>query len=290
MINHTIENDQLKASIAEHGAELTSLVSHSTGTEYIWQANPAHWARHAPILFPFVGKLKGDQYQYQGQTYKMGQHGFARDRQFTVTEKTSTSMKLLLKADKESRVNYPFDFELVVSYTLSGNSLKVSYQVLNPADEPIYFSIGGHPAFNCPLEAGKQRGDYHLQFNSAEDTEVHYLTDGVFAGAKEPFKGNCITLPEDRFDRDALVFKSLESSSVSLVDNDHKAWLNFDYEGFPYLGIWSKSRTSPFVCIEPWFGIADQASHDGDITKKEGVMKLKASEIFQSEYSIGLPQ
>lgn len=288
MIKHTIENDWLKASIAEHGAELTSLMGKSTGIEYIWQADPNHWARHAPILFPFVGKLKDDQYNYQGKSYQMGQHGFARDRQFMVSDKIATSLKLTLTSDAESRAVYPFDFELIVEYTLSENQIKVSYQVLNPADDPLYFSIGGHPAFNCPLESGKERSNYHLKFNSAEDTEVHYLTDGLFAGVTEPFEGDVLTLPENRFDRDALVFKSLDSSCISLVDDNQKTWLSFDFEGFPYLGIWSKNRTSPFVCIEPWFGIADQVNHDGDITKKEGIIRLEGSEKFECEYAISV--
>lgn len=281
-----LENDLLIAKIATHGAELASLVSKSSGREYIWQADPKHWARHAPILFPFVGKLKDDQYHYQGKSYNMSQHGFARDQHFTVVEITETSISLVLKSDDELKSQYPFDFELTVAYTLSGNTIKVSYQVANPAKSPLYFSLGGHPAFNCPLEPGKERSDYHLQFNQTEGTEVHYLTDGLFAGATETFIGDVLTLPENRFDRDALVFKSLKSNSISLMDDSHKTWLNFDFEGFPYLGIWSKSRTSPFVCIEPWFGIADQASHDGDISKKEGILKLNEGTLFDCHYSI----
>lgn len=286
MSTNSIENGHLKATIAEHGAELISLVAKATGIEYIWQADPNHWARHAPILFPFVGKLKDDQFHYQGKTHKMGQHGFARDHQFTVVEKTETSIALLLKSNNELKTHYPFDFELTVGYTLSENAIKVSYQVANPKEKPLYFSIGGHPAFNCPLDTGKERSDYHLQFNQTEDTEVQYLTDGLFAGATEPFKGNVLTLPENRFDRDALVFKSLKSNSISLIDNDQKTRLKFGFEGFPYLGIWSKSRTSPFVCIEPWHGIADQATHDGDISKKEGIVTLDKGGQLDCQYII----
>ncbi|MEQ8713887.1 MAG: aldose 1-epimerase family protein [Cyclobacteriaceae bacterium] len=288
MIKHSIENDWLRATISEDGAELTSLIAKNTGMEYLWQADPSHWGRHAPILFPFVGKLKDNQYHYRGNTYQMGQHGFARDQRFTVVENTAISIKLTLKSSTESKRVYPFDFELTLAYTLSENSISVSYEVLKPSGEPLYFSIGGHPAFNCPLEAGKQRSDYHLKFNHTEDTEVYYLTDGLFAGATEPFRGDVLSLPENRFDRDALVFKSLQSKTISLIDNDNKTWLTFDFEGFPYLGIWSKSRTSPFVCIEPWFGIADQADHDGDIAKKEGIMKLDGKSRFACSYAIGI--
>ena len=286
-MNHQIlENDILIAKTVNQGAELISLINKKTGIEYIWQADPKHWARHAPILFPFVGKLKEDQYRYQGNSYKMGQHGFARDHQFTIVEKTETFISLVLRSDDELKSHYPFDFGLKVAYTLSENTIKVSYQVSNTGEEPLYFSIGGHPAFNCPLGAGKKRSDYHLKFNQPEATEIHYLTDGLFAGATEPFEGDVLTLPENRFDRDALVFKSLESNSISLMDNVDKTWLTFNFEGFPYFGIWSKSRTSPFVCIEPWYGIADQASHDGDIAKKEGIIKLNDGDRFDCLYAI----
>jgi galactose mutarotase-like enzyme len=286
MVKHTIENNQLKATIAEHGAELTSLIVKKSNVEYLWQADPAHWGRHAPVLFPIVGKLKDDQYEYQGKSYKMGQHGFARDRDFTLSKKTDTSLVLSLKSDDESRSIYPFDFELRIAYTLSENEVRVSYQVVNPSTDVFYFSIGAHPAFNCPIEVGKQRSDYRLKFNSIEDTKVDYLTNGLFAGATEVFQGDTLSLPENRFDRDALVFKSLESNAVSLVDNDHKVWLTFEFDGFPYLGIWSKNSTSPFVCIEPWFGIADQASHNGDLTQKEGIMTLLGNTKFECSYSI----
>ncbi|MEQ9301620.1 MAG: aldose 1-epimerase family protein [Cyclobacteriaceae bacterium] len=284
MVKHTIQNEQLTATITEKGAELTSLVGNDA--EYIWQANATHWARHAPILFPFVGKLKNDQYHYQGNSYQMGQHGFARDRVFSVISQTANTISLLLKDDDASHKIYPFDFELIVSYALSGNTIKVGYQVSNPSNQTLYFSIGGHPAFNCPLAPGKQRSNYSLNFNQIENTEVHYLTDGLFAGATEPFEGDVLTLPENRFDRDALVFKSLRSASVSLMDNDQKTRLTFDYDGFPYLGIWSKNRSSNFVCIEPWFGIADQADHDGDITKKEGIMVIDGKAQFDCTYLI----
>lgn len=286
-MNHqTLENDIVIAKIVNQGAELISVIYKKTGVEYIWQADPKHWARHAPILFPFVGKLKEDQYRYQGNSYKMGQHGFARDQHFTVVRQDQTTVALMLKSDEKSRAVYPFDFELMLTYTLSENTISVSYQVTNSAEGPLYFSIGGHPAFNCPLVPGKERSDYHLRFDQVEATEVHYLTDGLFAGPIEPFTGDVLTLPENRFDRDALVFKSLRSNSVSLMDNEHKQWLTFNFEGFPYLGIWSKSRTSPFVCIEPWYGIADQADHDGDITKKEGIMKLEGSGQFECSYTL----
>ncbi len=193
--------------------------------EYLWQADPGHWARHAPILFPFVGKLKDNQYHYRGNTYQIGQHGFARDQRFTEVEKTATSIKLALKSSTESKRIYPFDFELTLAYTLSENSINVSYEVLNPSADPLYFSIGGHPAFNCPLEAAKQRSDYHLKFNHTE--EIQRCITSLMAYLREPPSlSEEMSFPyrKTALTRDALVFKSLQSKTISLIDNDNKTW------------------------------------------------------------------
>ncbi|MEM8894019.1 MAG: aldose 1-epimerase family protein [Bacteroidota bacterium] len=286
MPQHKIENDQLIATIDEQGAQLVSLINKSNDLEYIWNADPKHWARRAPVLFPIVGKLKDDAFSYEGLTYQMSQHGFARDQKFRVSKSSTTSIEFLLESNAETRTKYPFDFHLFLTYTLSENELSVGYRVENPAENDLYFSIGGHPAFNCPLQPGQQRSDYSLKFEQTEDTEIQYLTDGLFAGAEEPFKGDTLKVTDDLFDRDALVFKSLGSNKVDLVDNQGKNWLTFDFTGFPYLGIWSKGRSSPFVCIEPWFGIADQASHDGNIKTKEGILPLKKDEEFECQYGI----
>ncbi len=285
---HTIENDQLSATIDEQGAELTSLINKSNGLEYIWKADPEHWGRHAPVLFPFVGKLKDDAFSYNGHNYPMGQHGFARDQKFKASKSSANSVEFLLESDTQSRSKYPFDFRLFLTYTLSENELTVGYRVENPSEDNLYFSIGGHPAFNCPIQPDQQRSDYGLKFEQTEDTEIHFLTEGLFAGVTEPFKGDTLDIADDLFDRDALVFKSLDSNRVDLIDNQGKIWLTFNFTGFPYLGIWSKSSNSPFVCIEPWFGIADQASHDGNIKTKEGILSLKKDESFDCQYGIRL--
>ncbi len=287
LINMKIANEYLTATFKAQGAELTSLVSKSTRKEYIWQADSKYWNRHAPVLFPFVGRLKGDTFQYKGATYEMGQHGLARDRKFEVIEHQSDSIMFSLIGDKESQKQYPFLFELRLTYELDEHLLKVRYEVHNAADEEMYFSIGGHPAFNCPMSKSEVRADCSLVFDELEVAETHLLLDGVFSGEKKSVldHSNRLAIIEPLFDSDALVFKNLKSKSVTLESPKSK-WLTVHFDGFPYLGIWSKNRQSPFVCIEPWFGLADSADHNGAIESKEGIQKLTARETFMCEFGI----
>ncbi len=164
-----IFNDYLEATFRTTGAELVSLKRNSDDREFIWQADPDHWGRHAPILFPFVGKLKNDSYQYQGQTYKMNQHGFARDMEFNLIDQEKEFIRFSFTSIDQTLKVYPFRFELIISYRLEENSLIVACEVKNLESPDLYFSIGAHPAFNCPLVQGEVRSDYWLEFEKAEN-------------------------------------------------------------------------------------------------------------------------
>lgn len=281
-----IENEYLSARFSTKGAELTSLRANTTQQEYIWQADPAHWARHAPILFPIVGKLKNDTYTYLGKSYKLPQHGFARDMQFEVKESTSASILFLLKSSKETLENYPFEFELRVGYHLIDHSIKTTYTVTNSGKDQMHFSIGAHPAFNCPMTSEETRSDYKLIFNKDDSQETFIIQNGLFSGATKPIlEGTEIAITDALFDDDALVFKGLKATNVTLI-SPSKKWLKFHYQGFPYLGIWSKSQKSPFICIEPWYGLADNENHTRDFTLKEGIQVLEAGKSFTCDYKV----
>lgn len=281
-----IHNQHLKAKFQAKGAELISLIEVASGQEYIWQGDPTHWARHTPILFPFVGRLKNDQYTYEGKTYNMGQHGFARDLNFEVERQDQESIVFLLKSSEDTLKSYPFDFELRVTYILEERSIITRYHVSNVGNQRMYFSIGGHPAFKCAMTLAGKRSDYHLLFNQPEEAETHLLVDGLFSGEKEAIiSGRALPITDTLFDKDALVFKDLVATNVSLFSINRK-WLKFHFQGFPYLGIWSKSQRSPFVCIEPWFGLADNQHHDGELTTKEGIQILEMGKIFVCDYKI----
>jgi galactose mutarotase-like enzyme len=284
-----ISNDHLIAKISTKGAELVSLFSKKDGRETLWQADPMHWGRHAPVLFPIVGKLKDNEYHHNGKSYQLHQHGFARDSEFKVVAHSSQSISLQLLDNEESRQVYPFAYKLVISYVLDGNKLSTKYEVFNPdSTEPLLFSIGGHPAFNCPPAAEVKRSDFAFKFNKPENTNIQYLTDGVFAGKHKAFDGQKISISDELFDDDALVFENLNSNQISIIDADDVPHLTFSFTGFPYLGLWSKSRKSPFVCIEPWFGIADTHDHNKNLATKKGIMRLEPQGHFECEYSVNL--
>jgi len=283
----TVENDELKIAVKHHGAELSSLIKKATGTEYIWQADPTYWGRHAPILFPIVGRLQNDKFLVGETPYTMKQHGLARNMDFEFIKRDQTSLTFELRSSENTLKSYPYPFRLRLQYILEGQVVKVAYEVFNPAETAMYFSIGGHPAFRCPLKEKEKRSDYQLVFQHRETANTQRLDGGIRNGKTELMLDNDNKLPliETLFDEDALVFEKLASEKVSLQKGDTPIF-TFTFKDFPYLGIWSKNRASPFVCIEPWFGVADHQAHNGQFAEKEGVIKLLGGESFESIYSV----
>jgi len=286
-VNLSIRNKEISADIQTHGAELCSLRS-ADDVEYLWQAEPSIWPRHAPILFPVVGKLRNNRYTLSGQTYELTQHGFARDCQFEVESHTRDTATLLLTDSDRTRTHYPFNFELRIVYRLSQASLIVQYDVRNTGAHTLWFSIGAHPAFNCPLFPSEKRSDYILEFSKTESIGRFPLVDGLLATAMEPLLQNqsVLHLSPSLFDRDALVLKQPASDNLALKSVSSGHGVCVEFPGWPYLGIWSKPGVAPFVCIEPWFGLADNKESTGEFTKKEGVISLLPKARFACEHRI----
>lgn len=285
----TLENEHLRVSVKPEGAELTSIFDKTNNLERLWQADPAVWNRHAPILFPFVGRLVDNTYHYRGKSYTLPQHGFARDCTFRLKRETSTAVSYELIDTPETRINYPFVFKLQLDYVIEGNRLHVAHTVVNPGPETMYFSIGGHPAFRTPLLEGESFSDYYIEFEKKETCTRWYANgNGLIDRSEEMYLANTAVVPytPDRFSEDALIFKNLESSEVSLKCFKSDRAVTLDFAGWPYLGIWSKPGGAPFVCLEPWFGIADAAGHDGELTRKEGIMRLESGLNFCCEYAL----
>ena len=281
-----IRNEYLEASFKAKGAELCSLKALDTGLEYIWQADAAHWGRHAPVLFPIVGALKDGQFQFAGKQYPLSRHGFARNAEFVVDEQGADHITFLLASSEATLEVYPFPFELRITYTLAGKKLTVGYDVCNTADAEMYFSIGGHPAFNCPMAGDGSKFDYRFIYSEEEQADAHWLVNDLFSGeTTRVLEGQELPIGPDTFAKDALVFKGLKSGSVTLASSQRE-WLRFHFAGFPYLGLWSASAEAPFVCIEPWYGIADNFNHNGDWTQKEGIQKLEGGTSFSCAYGI----
>lgn len=287
----TIENNQLIATIAEHGAELLSLKGKENGIEYIWQGDPEYWGRHAPVLFPFVGALKDNQYTYQGKTYPMNQHGFARDMEFEVLEKDDENVALILRSNQETKTKYPFDFELVLHYELFGDGLQVRYEVRNLGSEEMFFAIGGHPAFNVPLEDGLTFEDYYLDFSPRKSRLILPLK-GAFVDYDQRTLGQTntnIRLSRELFKNDALIYETKGLNAISILSEQSKHGVKLSYNNMPYVGIWSPyPKEAPFVCIEPWAGIADTVDSTGDLVHKLGIQQLAGHEIYQVKYAITL--
>ncbi len=283
-----LENDHLRVRVNKKGAELTSATSKLTGLEYMWNADPAYWAKTSPILFPIVGTLRNDSFLYKGKFYTLSRHGFARDMIFNVVEQDSRKATLQLLSNDITLEKYPFNFILEIEYEIIDNFLQVSYIVKNPGDEIMYFSIGGHPAFKVPLTNKTTFEDHFLQF-SEEENAPRWPIDlhGLILDTPSPMLDGSSTLKltHELFSQDALVFKSLKSHQVSIRSDKHEHGLDFYFDGFPYLGIWSY-KDADFVCIEPWCGIADSISHNQHLVEKEGLQKLGPSESWSRSWKV----
>jgi galactose mutarotase-like enzyme len=288
-MTYSLENDQCRVGVQTQGAELSSFVRKDLDNlEYMWQADPSVWARHAPVLFPIVGRLPQDTYQYKGQSYKLSQHGFARDQEFSLAQQTANTLVFELRADEKSRAVYPFDFVLRISYRLKDTTLTVGWEVQNPASEELLFSIGAHPAFRCPLLPGEQFEDYYFAFDAPETFERYLLEGGLLNGETEPALTNATELPltYELFAQDALVLKKFDFSKLALRKHGSERAVSMRFDGFPYLGLWTKGPGAAFVCIEPWQGIASSVGDSGELADKEGILTLAPRQNFTAEYTI----
>lgn len=277
----TISNSNLTAQINHLGAELFSLQNQDT-KEYIWEGNPSFWGKHSPILFPIVGTLKNNSYHYEGKEYQLSRHGFARDMEFILSKKSENSATFSLTSSNESRKVYPFDFELQVIYTLENNKLTIGYRIINNSNSAMPFSIGAHPAFALP----KPFEDYSLAFEYPENLTSHELENDLLSDKFSTIEmvENLVPLTYSLFEKDALIFKKLQSKNITILENK-KPLLRVQFDDFPNLGIWTKNN-APFLCIEPWLGYSDTIHASGNILEKEGIQIINSSEIFKSNFSI----
>ena len=282
---HTLRGSGIAATIAAEGAELCSL-KNASGLELLWQAGP-QWPRHAPLLFPIVGRLKNDALRHRGKTYPMTQHGFARDLRFEWVEREPASCTLVLADNSITRAHYPFAFRLAVTYAFLDADLQVTLEIANPGDEILPASIGAHPAFNWPLVPGSDKEACGLAFSNEEAAPVRRLKDGLLRPRPEPtpIYGRKLPLSERLFDDDAVILDRLASSSVRYAGGRGPS-IDVYWEGFRELGVWSKPGGAPFLCIEPWYGFASPSDFDGEFTDKPGVMHIAAGEKRALKYRI----
>ena len=280
---YRLENEHLAVTIAPQGGELQSLIHRER--EYLWQGDARYWGRRAPVLFPIVGKLKDGRYHYHGHDYRLPQHGFARDQDFHLVEHGEHSLTYRLEDSGESGENYPFAFVLDLSYTLRGDTLRVGWQVHNPADQELLFSIGGHPAFNLPLADGDSFADHSITLDGPGIAQLGWQ-DGLLDPTPRPTE-TAFALDYAQFANDALIYHTPGATRITLRGKTPAPVLTVSYDELPYLGLWTPAdKQAPFLCIEPWAGVMDSASHDGNLENKLGIQRLAAHADWQRHYDI----
>ena len=277
----TLSNSELTATVNTFGAELISL-KNSNKKEYIWDGNPDYWGKHSPILFPIVGSLKDNSYSYNTTFYQLPRHGFAREMEFDIIEKNDDKVVFSLQQSAITLEKYPFKFELQISYTLTNSVLKVGFKVINKNTVTMPFSIGAHPAFTLP----NNFENYELLFEKSENLVVSKLENDLISNSTYSLvlENSSLPLTYSLFENDALIFKTIESKSVTITENKIP-FLKVIYNDFPSLGIWTKSK-APFICIEPWIGYADTTENNGKLEDKDGIQILGVNQTFETNYLI----
>ena len=266
----------LSATVKADGAELCSLRD-AAGAEMLWQGAPV-WPRHAPVLFPIVGRLKDDTLRHDGKSYRLTQHGFARDRRFAWLNRSATACRLVLHEDTETRAMYPFAFRLEIAYALDDDVLEQRFTLTNPGRGVLPASLGAHPGFAWPLTEGVEKAAHVLEFAEPEPAPVRRLTEGLLRDALEPtpIVGQTLALEPALFATDAVILPEPVSRSVRYTAPGAPA-VELAWEGFRQLGIWSREGGN-FLCIEPWYGTASPPDFDGEFSDKPGLMLIPPDE------------
>ena len=287
---HTLENEILTVKVKEHGAELCSIVK--GGTEYLWQADPAFWGRHSPVLFPIVGSVWNGRYHVGDKEFALGQHGFARDMDFEKVNGSDSEVRYRLVSSDETAARYPWQFVLEIAYRLHGNRIDVIWEVSNPSDEEMYFQIGAHPAFNYPdYDPVKDERGY-LSFDVKDNLQCIRIQEKGCVNADVTYplevpQDGLLPLAKDTFDTiDTIMLQDRQIGRVTLHRNDRSPWLSLSFDA-PVVGIWSPpGKNAPFICLEPWYGRCDRAGYEGDFTDKDWMNRLAPGERFSSVYTI----
>lgn len=283
-----LQNNLLSIKVNSFGAELCSVISKDINIEYIWQADEKVWARHAPNLFPIVGKLKDGKYTCQSKEYHLPQHGFARDNEFICIEQSTNFLLFEFTSNESTLEKFAFHFRLQIGYHLTENKIKVTYSVFNTDSKELFFSIGAHPAFNCPLQQNESFNDYELVFQNKNKLIINQLNDGLITNQIKEIElvNNKLPVSRELFDNDALVCMNTQIEEVSLISKKTKHGVSLVSKEWPYYGIWSKKGTNQFVCLEPWYGIADNETSDGNFETKTGIIKIESEQCFKCFFDI----
>lgn len=286
----TLTNGILTVNVKEHGAELSSIIKN--GTEYLWQADPAFWGRHSPVLFPIVGSVWEKRYRVGGREYGLGQHGFARDMDFSMVSSSDAEVRYRLESSEETLEKYPWPFVLEIAYRLHDNKLDVIWEVENPGTEDMYFQIGAHPAFNYPDYDPDRQERGFFSFDRSEGLECIRIKEKgcVDVETKYPLEvpaDGLLPVTRETFDAiDTIMLQDSQIGKVTFHRIDGSPWLSLSFDA-PVVGIWSPpTKNAPFICIEPWYGRCDRAGYEGEFKDKDWINRLAPGERFSSVYTI----
>ena len=321
-MRYFLENNDIKVEIDSFGAEIKSVINKNNMREYMWYGNPKFWGRTSPVLFPFVGSLKDKKYTWKGKEYDMGQHGFARDNEFEFVSQTEDEIWFRFKSNLETLVKYPFEFVLEIGYKIESDNLmenesgkqktskeerederkgmiaatvKVMWRIFNPSNDTMYFSIGAHPAFLCPIHGfdttkkGWKDG-YKLYFEGVD--KIHHHGNDVASGLalrediELPLDNGYATITTDFFDRCTYMIEGNQTGCVGIADEEGNLFVDVCFDA-PLFAVWSpEGKNAPFICIEPWFGRCDAVDFDGDLSEREYTNVLEAGETFENGYTM----
>ncbi len=287
-MDYTLSNEWITVKVRGKGAELRSLTDNGTGREFMWQADPEFWGRTSPVLFPVVGSYRNGESRYNGEVYKLSQHGFARDMEFMLTRQTEDEIWFCLTDKTDTWNYYPFAFSLEIGYRLEGRSLRLLWKVSNPAQQDMYFSIGGHPAFNVEPRSSEKTTCY-VRFEGTEQLTVRGLEKGLALADTyrlELEQDGLLAVTEEVFAGDALIVENHQAQKVSLLDENKETFLTVDFDA-PLFGVWTPpGKNAPFVCIEPWYGRCDRVDFEGTIEQREWGNHLTPGEVFEASYTV----
>lgn len=286
-----IENEFLRATFSSRGAELQSLILKTDGTEYIWQADPEVWPNHAPLLFPFIGRLKDGEYTHEGTCHQITMHGFGRDSEFTVLKKGEKEITFLLTPNELSKKMYPYLFELQIHYVLDGNTLKKEHTVRNRDKSALYYELGGHDAYNICLEDQEVMEDYYIDFGKLEELHSLCLDENVLItkdSCRIPLADGTIALSMELFDMDTLILHRIPVKEIAIRSRKSAREIRFAFPDFPTLGIWTKNMGCParFVCLEPWSSLPDCAYLGKELKEKVDIRKVEPGEMETLAFSV----
>lgn len=285
---YTIKNEHLTVQIASHGAELVS--ARKGDCEYIWSGDKAYWDEHAPMMFPICGRFYGGKYTYNGKTYEMGLHGFARISEFTAEQESETCLHMTLTASENTLAQYPFLFVLTVTYRLDGDTLYVSANMRNNGESVMPAAFGAHPGFCVPLDGSGDFSDYYLEFSEECSPDALLLSGVCYNSGKKRGMllndGKRLPLSHSLFDEEG-VFMHRVSDRVTLKSDCSERFVTLHYPDMPYLGIWQPAHSNaPFVCLEPWCSFVGYDNTIEDLSTKADMFRIRPGCDKTVRYSV----